>query len=114
MTNIVDLDAIRNKLHEEKTSSKIETIDVFDEQEATYLSVLIAADLVEFIENMGCSLEDNPESMRDVYMVVDNIKALILRMHNISCATHDVNDMLVGHIDIDEHLKKFRTILDHS
>lgn len=111
MTNIVDLNVIRNKIDADKTKP-VQTVDVFDEQEATYLSVLIAADLVEFIENMGVSLEDTPEAMRDVYMVVDNIKALILRLHSIQCETHHVNDMLVSHIDLNEHLKKFRTILD--
>lgn len=111
MNNVVDLNSVRKRSKPKDPESLI-----MDEAEATEFAVMMAADMVDFLENMGLNLtlDSNPNSMREVYMIIDNIKALILRMQNMDCATHKINDSYVGFIDVDEHLKRFRTILEED
>lgn len=115
MNNVVDLTAIRDRVKQKKeTYENVDSLLSIDEEEATHMAVMMTADLVDFLERMGITLDSNPESMRDVYMIIDNVKALILRMQNMTCETHKINDAFVNFIDVDEHLQKFRTILNES
>lgn len=95
---------------------KIETIDandvIPDEDAALQFAIAIAADIGVILDDMYLPLENDPKAMGDMYLIIDILKAMITRVAGIDSDSQRVSEMLIQDIDYDEHLEKFREIME--
>lgn len=95
---------------------KIETIEandiIPDEDAALQLAVAIAADIGVILDDMYLYLENDPKSMGDMYLIIDILKALITRVAGIESESQGISELLITNIDYDEHIEKFREIME--
>lgn len=107
--NVIDISAVRNK------KMKVETVDLTDmdpKEEALHMAIAMTADMVAFLDESGLYIEDEPKSMGEVYLIIEVLHALLTRLQHIETESQKLSEALIVDIDYDDHLDKFREIMD--
>jgi hypothetical protein len=96
----------------EKRAKETEEDDVIDsEDKALQFALAIASDIGWVLDDMGIPLEKDPKSMGDMFLLIDVLKAMITRVAGIKCEAQILSEKLID-IDYEEHLEKFREIME--
>lgn len=106
---VIDFNAAKEKL------AKIETVEmemIPDEDAALQFAIAIAADIGLILDDMSLPLENDPKAMGDMYLIIDVLKAMIARLAGIEVESQKISEMLITGIDYDEHIEKFREIME--
>ena len=104
---VIDFAAAKEKRAQEAEEDT--TID--SEDKALQFAIAIASDIGWVLDDMEIPLENDPKSMGDMFLLIDVLKALITRVAGIKCDAQVLADTLID-IDHDEHLIKFREIME--
>lgn len=87
--NIVNL----SKVREDRQSRRVEEImdEVAKEEEFIgQFAVQAAIDIVEVAYDHGFDINENPETIKDIMMIIESVAALMTRVRGEDCAFHDI------------------------
>jgi hypothetical protein len=104
------IDFAAAKENREKESEDDDT-KIDTEEKALQFAIAIASDIGWVLDDMEIPLENDPKSIGDMFLLIDVLKALITRVAGIKCEAQVLSEKLID-IDYEEHLIKFREIME--
>ena len=69
----------------------------------------VAGDVIEVMDMMGFYIEENPENVYDLILLIESIRALVHRSANREYALHEVSSQL---FDVENPSEALQKILD--
>lgn len=94
MTKVIDFESVRKKKVEEKIDNVVETFEEREKQR-DILVVEMAHEIIDYIAEYGYNVEDVPESIVDIFMIMECLNSLLHRVEGIPYPMHDLSTSIV-------------------
>lgn len=117
MTNVIDFKTMKEKREKQK---ELENEDGFTNSEFfAFLGMNAASDIVMVLQEVGFDPRDNPQCMRDIFLIIEAIRGLGHRLTGEEYKMHMVSDSLFSILEneekiLDEFLEKMDEYEDES
>jgi hypothetical protein len=94
MTKVIDFESVRKKKVEEKIDN---VVDTFEEREKQrdILVVELAHEIVDYIAEYGYNVESAPESITDIFMIMECLNSLLHRVEGLPYPMHELSSGIV-------------------
>lgn len=100
MTNVIDFKAMKEKREKER---ELEADEGFTNAEFfAFLGMNAAADIVMVLQETGLDPRDNPQCMRDIFLIIEAVRGLGHRIVGEEYTMHMVSDSLFNIIQNEE------------
>ena len=94
MAEVIEFDSIRKKKVEEKIDN---VVDKFEERERERDTIVVEMmyEIVDYISEYGYNVEDVPESIVDIFMIMECLNSLLHRIEGVPYPMHDLSTSIV-------------------
>lgn len=106
MTEVINFQAAKEK-REEKNFDKLIESKINEENQMLELSVQLGLEVIDFLYDNGYDVESRPESIADIFLMLDAIKGIMHRCIDDEYHINQVADSLFGVEDSKETMQRF-------
>lgn len=81
MNDVIDFNSRKEEILQKRRESEAETeFDITNEEFDIDFAVAVSSDVVTVLHEIGIDVRDDPNSIYDVYMIIESIRSLIQRI----------------------------------
>lgn len=116
MNDIVDLESFRKKRKEQEVSNFDTILDNYENEEEMFheFATYETLDFVDYAREIDINIEDNPEAIRDIIIIVEAMKGFLARMRGKKHHMHQFADSITDDLDVKLALEIFLSYYDED
>ena len=106
MTQVINFQDVKRKKEQQKFDRIIES-KMNEETQMVELSIALGLEVIDFLYDNGYDVESKPESIADIFLMLDAIKGIMHRCIDEEYHINDIADQLYEIGDHKEVMQKF-------